>query len=102
MPALDAIAPVMKGKTAAPAAPQLPTHPMAPDMQSGGRTRPAWFMRMGKMGPKKKPTKETQIAPDSRLGTSHTTSSSLTEEYNRSAKVTAGVARGMTRHVPDD
>ncbi len=65
------------GKTAAPAAPQLPAQPIAPEMQSGGRTRPAWFMRMGKMGPRKKPTKEMEIAPANRFGTNQTTSSRL-------------------------
>ena len=102
IPVFDAIAPVMNGNTAAPAAPQLPVQPIAPEIQSGGRMRPAWFMRMGNMGPRKKPTKETQIAPDNRLGTSHTTSSSLMEEYSWSARVAAGAVRGMMRHVPDD
>ncbi len=34
IPAFDAIAPVMNGKMAAPAAPQLAIQPIAPDMSS--------------------------------------------------------------------
>ena len=73
----DAIAPVMNGNAAAPAALKLEIQPIAPEMSSGGRMRPAWFMTIGKMGPRKKPTKETQIALDMRWGTSQTTSSRL-------------------------
>ena len=47
MPAFDAMAPVMKGNTAAPAAPQQAIQPMAPEIRSGGITRPQWFMRIG-------------------------------------------------------
>ena len=101
IPALEAIAPVMNGKTAAPAAPQLPAHPIAPEMQSGGRMRPAWFIRMGKMGPRKKPTNEMEIAPAKRFGTNQTTSSSLAgcEGSNR---WTNGAKRGYGGDVRDD
>ena len=73
----DAIAPVMNGNAAAPTAPKLAIQPMPPAMSSGGRTEPAWFMTIGKIGPRKKPTKEMQMALEIRCGTSQTTSSNL-------------------------
>ena len=74
----DAIAPVMNGNAALPAAPKLVIHPILPEMSSGGKTVPAWFITIGKIGPRKKPTKDTQTAEEMRLGTSQTTSSRLT------------------------
>ena len=68
-----AIPPVMNGNTAEPAEPKLAIHPTAPAMSSGGRTPPAWFMTMGKMGPRKRPTRETATAPPIREGTNQTT-----------------------------
>lgn len=38
---------------------------------------PAWFMTIGYIGPRKNPTNDTEIAPESRSGTSQTTSSRL-------------------------
>ena len=101
IPALEEIVPVMNGNTAAPAAPQLPVQPIAPEIQSGGRMRPAWFMRMGNMGPRKKPTKETEIAPANRFGTNQTTNSRLVA-CETSAK-SAGLRRtGEGWHIRDD
>lgn len=60
----DAITPAMKGNAAAPAAPKLEIHPMLPEMSSGGIIVPAWFMTMGKIGPRKKPTNDTQMAEE--------------------------------------
>ena len=73
----EAIAPVMNGNAAAPAAPKPVIQAMPPEMSSGGRIAPAWFMTMGKTGPRKKPTKAIQTALDMRCGTSHTASSRL-------------------------
>ena len=73
----DAIAPAMNGNAAAPAAPKLVTNPTDPEMSSGGSMFPAWFMTMGKTGPRKKPTKQTQTADAMRLSTCQTTSSRL-------------------------
>ena len=73
----DAIAPVMNGKTSEPTDPKLEIQPMPPEMSSWGRTRPAWFITIGYMGPRKKPTKEMQTALEMRCGTRQTTSSSL-------------------------
>ena len=80
MPAFDAIAPVTNGKMAAPAAPQLPTQPTAPEIVSGGRMPPAWFMRIGNMGPMSKPTKETSIALVMKCGTAQMMASSLNDQ----------------------
>ena len=71
-----AIAPVTNGNTAAPAEPKLAIHPTAPAMSSGGKTPPAWFMTIGKIGPRKSPTSETATAPLRKEGTSHRTSDS--------------------------
>ena len=73
----DAIAPVMNGNTALPAEPKLAIQLTEPEMSSGGRMRPAWFIAMGKIGPRKKPTKETATASPTSRGTCQTTSSSL-------------------------
>ena len=72
----DAITPVTNGNTAAPADEKLAIQPTAPTMSSGGRTPPAWFMTIGKMGPRRKPTHATVTPPPTSDGTSHTTSSS--------------------------
>ena len=47
MPVPDAMAPVMNGNAAAPAAPKLEIQPMLPEMSSSGRIVPAWFMTIG-------------------------------------------------------
>ena len=73
----DAIAPVMNGNTSEPTDPKLEIQPMPPEMSSWGRTRPAWFITIGYMGPRKKPTKEMLTALEMRCGTRQTTSSSL-------------------------
>ena len=73
----DAIAPVMNGNTALPAEPKLAIQLTEPEMSSGGRVRPAWFIAMGKIGPRKKPTKETATSSRTSRGTCQTTSSSL-------------------------
>ena len=93
----EAIAPVMNGNAAAPAAPKLEIQPILPEMSSGGRIDPAWFMTIGNMGPRKNPTKATQIAEERRCGTSQTTSSSLQEDED--SKVLDGIKMG-TRRTP--
>ena len=69
--------PVMNGNSAAPVNPNPPIQPMDPVRSHGGIRRPDSFIRMGYMGPKKNPTKETAIASPTREGTSQTTNSSL-------------------------
>lgn len=59
---------------------------MDPVRSHGGMSRPDSFMRMGYIGPKKKPTKETATASPTSEGVSQTTSSSLRrfiEHYTR-------------------
>lgn len=85
MPVFDAMAPVTNGNTAAPAAPQLAIQPTPPEMRSGGRMRAAWFVIIGNIGPKKKPTKETHTASAMSDGTSQTTSSRLRAKLFHSA-----------------
>ena len=77
IPNLDANVPVMNGNSAAPVNPNPPIQPMDPVRSHGGIRRPDSFMRMGYMGPKKNPTKETAIASPTSEGTSHTINSSL-------------------------
>ena len=93
----DAIAPVMNGKTSEPTDPKLEIQPILPEMSSGGRIDPAWFMTIGNIGPRKNPTKATQIAEERRCGTSQTTSSSLQEDED--SKVLDGIKMG-TRRTP--
>ena len=77
IPNFDASKPVRNGSTAEPAWPTLAMYPRQPVRSQRGRMVVEWFMRMGNMGPKKKPTKETAIASPTRDGTSQTISSSL-------------------------
>lgn len=79
MPALDANAPVMNGRTADPAWPKPAIQPIEPVSSHRGRMRLAWFMAMGYMGPRKTPTMETATAPPIREGVNQTISSSLVQ-----------------------
>lgn len=77
IPCFEEIAPVRKGSAALPAWPNPAIQPMEPVRSHLGRTRPAWFIAMGYIGPKRSPTMETATAPPIREGTSQITSSSL-------------------------
>lgn len=77
IPALLAIAPVMKGNAADPVCPSPAIQPIQPVSSQRGRTRPDWFITIGYIGPSRMPTSETATAPPMRDGTSHTTSSRL-------------------------
>jgi hypothetical protein len=77
IPALLAIAPVMKGNAADPACPSPAIQPMQPVSSQRGKIRPASFITMGYIGPSRTPTSETATAPPIRDGTNHTTSSRL-------------------------
>ena len=107
IPALEAIAPVMKGSTAEPAAPRGPRlsqlmactiipgvtqpvpaiQPIDPVKRYPGRIRLAWFIAIGKKGPNRNPTSDTAIAPPTSEGTSHTTSSRLEDGQYTATRV---------------
>lgn len=67
----------MNGNSAEPVKPKLAIQPMDPVSSQGCRTRPDSFIRIGYIGPKKNPTKETAMASPTKEGTSQTISSSL-------------------------
>ena len=77
IPLLCASAPVMNGSTALPACETPAIQPMLGVRSHAGRMRPAWFMAMGKKGPRRTPTRDTATPPPMREGTSQTTSSRL-------------------------
>lgn len=77
IPNFSANTPVMNGRTAGPTCPTPAIHPMAAGSIQRGRTRLAWFMVIGKRGPRRAPTRATATALPKREGMSHTTSSSL-------------------------
>ena len=67
IPNFCARAPVMKGKSAEPANPKLAIQPIEPVSSQGGMRRPVSFIRIGYMGPRTNPTKETATASPMRL-----------------------------------
>lgn len=77
IPNLDEIAPVMNGRTALPAWPKPAIQPMDPVRIHRGRTRPAWFIAIGYMGPRRTPTSETATAFPMSEGTNQITNSRL-------------------------
>ncbi len=77
MPNFCARRPVMKGRTAEPACPAPAMYPAQPVISHLGRMVVEWFMRMGNMGPRRRPTRETAMAFWTSEGTSQTVISSL-------------------------
>lgn len=69
--------PVMNGRTAEPAWPAPAMYPEQAVMSQRGRMVVEWFMRMGNIGPRRRPTKETATAFSISEGTTQTVTSSL-------------------------
>ena len=70
-------APVMKGTMAVPIRPKLVIQPIDPDNIWPGINLPHWFMIIGNMGPKNRPTSEMATASPTREGTRQMTISRL-------------------------
>ena len=67
----------MNGRTAEPAWPAPAIYPAQPVMSHGGRMVVEWFMRMGNIGPRRRPTREIATAFWMSEGTNQTVTSSL-------------------------
>jgi len=77
IPWRDAMAPVMNGRNALPAWPKPAIQPIEPVKIHRGRTREAWFMTMGYIGPSRTPTMDTATALPMSEGTSQMVISKL-------------------------
>ena len=64
--------PVINGRRALPPTPQAAIHPIVPFTRCRGRTRAAWFIAIGYIGPKRIPITETETAAAVKEGTSQT------------------------------
>lgn len=71
----------MKGRTAEPACPAPAMYPEQAVMSQRGRMVVEWFMRMGNIGPRRRPTKETATAFSMSEGTTQTVISSLVNRF---------------------
>ena len=76
-PFVSARIPVRSGTAAVPTIPKLHIHPIAPDKICAGMKLPHWFIMIGNIGPKTRPTREIAIAEGMRRGTAQMKISSL-------------------------
>lgn len=81
MPNFEASRPVKNGSTADPAWPTPPIHPTPPVKSHFGMISPDCLIRIGYMGPSRRPMNETASAFSSRDGTTQTVTSSLVKMH---------------------
>lgn len=84
-------APVASGTSASPMSAILTIQPIAPDSKCGGRNVPHWFMIIGNIGPRNRPTREIATAEGISFGTTHMNISRLKIIYQLSGRAIIGV-----------